>query len=195
MISRIQGRLLTRELDRIEVLTPGGVAYEIAIPRVVYEKLPPVGKEVEVRTVQVVREDGSFLFGFVEEAERLLFTRLLTASGVGPRLALALQSALPAARLVRAIRERDIATLSGVTGVGKKTAERLALDLGNRLDDIPVVVESRPAGAGVDEALRALTVLGYAPVDAERALRTVLQQEGAPRGAQDLIRAALAELR
>lgn len=194
MISRITGRLLARELDRVEVMTPGGVAYDIAIPRTVFERLPTVGKEVELRTHQVVREDGVFLFGFLEDAERMVFMRLLTASGVGPRLALALLSALPAARLIRAIRERDVNTLTGVTGVGRKTAERLALDLANKLDDIPIAVEMRPAGAGVEEALRALTVLGYAPVDAERALRTVLHGSG-PMGAQELIRAALGELR
>jgi holliday junction DNA helicase RuvA len=194
MISRVTGRLVTRELDRVEVLTAGGVTYEIAIPRTAIEKLPQLGKEVELRTVHVVREDGAFLFGFLDESDRMVFTRLLGASGVGPRLALALLSALPAPRLIRAIRERDVAILTGVSGVGKKTAERLALDLANKLDDVPVAAEARPRGDGVDEALKALTVLGYAPVDAERALRTVLEENGG-RGAQELIRAALAELR
>ncbi len=193
MISRVSGRLLTRDLDRVEVLTAGGVAYEIAIPRSIFEKLPPAGQEVELRTYQVVRDDGVFLYGFVEEAERLVFARLLTASGVGPRLAIGLLSALPAPRLVRAIRERDIATLTGVSGVGKKTAERLALDLAGRFDDLPITIDSRPSGDGVEEALKALTVLGYAPADAERALRTVLKANGA-RDVQALIRAALSEL-
>ena len=174
-------------------MTAGGVGYELAIPRTVFEKLPQTGRDVEFRTHQVVRDDGVFLFGFLEESERIIFTRLITASGVGPRLALALLSALPAPRLIRAIRERDIAILTGVSGVGRKTAERLALDLANKLDDIPVAVDSRPSGDGVEEALKALTVLGYAPVDAERALRSVLKSNGA-RSAQELIRAALAEL-
>jgi holliday junction DNA helicase RuvA len=175
-------------------MTAGGVAYEIAIPRTIYEKLPALGKDLELRTQHVVREDGVFLFGFLEEGDRLLFGRLLTASGVGPRLALALLSAFPGARLIRAIRERDIATLTAVSGVGKKTAEKLAVDLGNKLDDIPFVVDARPTGQGVDEALKALTVLGYSPVDAERAIRHVMQQNGMS-GAQELIRAALLELR
>jgi holliday junction DNA helicase RuvA len=194
VITRISGTLLRRDLDRVEVMTPGGVGYEIAIPRTVYEKLPLVGREVEIRTHQIVREDGVFLFGFLDDPERMLFSRLLTAPGVGPRLALSLLSSLSAGRLIRAIRERDIATLSGVSGVGKKTAERLAVDLGSKLDDIPIAAESRPSGAGVDEALRALTVLGFAPADAERALREVLQEDGAT-GTQELIRAALAHLR
>jgi holliday junction DNA helicase RuvA len=194
VITRISGTLLRRDLDRVEVMTPGGVGYEIAIPRTVYEKLPLVGREVEIRTHQIVREDGVFLFGFLDDPERMLFSRLLTAPGVGPRLALSMLSSLSAGRLIRAIRERDIATLSGVSGVGKKTAERLAVDLGSKLDDIPIAAESRPSGAGVDEALRALTVLGFAPADAERALREVLQEDGAT-GTQELIRAALAHLR
>jgi Holliday junction DNA helicase RuvA len=194
MISRIAGRLVARELDRIEVMTAAGVGYEIAIPRTIYEKLPALGKEVDLRTFHVVRDDGQFLFGFLEDSDRLVFARLLSASGVGPRLALALLSALPAPRLIRAIRERDIATLTAVAGVGRKTAERLALDLANRLDDIPITTEARPTGDGVEEALKALTVLGYAPVDAERALRTVLQRNGG-RGATELIKAALGELR
>jgi holliday junction DNA helicase RuvA len=194
VISRITGRLLTRDLDRVELMTGGGVAYDVSIPRSVFEKLPPLGSELELRTYQVVREDGVFLFGFLEDSERLVFTRLLTASGVGPRLALALLSALPPARLIRAIRERDVNTLTAVSGVGRKTAERLALDLANKLDDVPIAAESRPGGAGVEEALRALTVLGYAPADAERALRSVLQANGSM-GVQELIRSALAELR
>src|SRR5690606_16288318 len=105
VISRIRGTLLLRELDRVEVMTPGGVAYEIWVPRSVFEGLPGAGEEVELRTYQVVREDAVMLFGFLQEAERLVFSRLLTASGVGPRLALSLLSALPAERLVRAIRE------------------------------------------------------------------------------------------
>lgn len=194
MISRIRGTLLTRELDRVEVMTPGGVAYELAIPRSVYERLPHVGKELELRAYQLVREDAVLLFGFLDEVERTIFSRLLTASGVGPRLALALLSALPAPRLVRAIREKDIAALTAVAGVGRKTAERLALDLASKLDDIALPVTPGPGGLGVDEALRALSVLGFQPADAERAIRAVLHDEG-PMDAQDLIRAALTKLR
>lgn len=193
MISRISGRLLVRDLDRVEIMTPGGVAYELSIPRSIFEKLPALGRDIELRTVQVVRDDGHFLFGFLEESDRVMFSRLLTASGVGPKLALSLLSTLPASRLVRAIRERDLATLTTVPGVGKKTAERLALDLGTRLDDIPVTLEMRPEGEGVEEALKALTVLGYSQVDAERALRKVAAANGG--GVQELIRAALGELR
>lgn len=193
MITRIAGNLLTRDLDRVEIMTAGGVGYEISIPLTAYEKLPAVGKQVELRTHQVVRDDGIFLFGFVEEADKLIFMKLLTASGVGPRLALALLSALPGPRLIRAIREKDIATLTGVSGVGKRTAERLAVDLANKLDDVPISVESRPSGPGVEEALQALAVFGYSTADAERAVRNAAKEDE-PADTQALIKAALARL-
>ena len=193
MITRIRGTLLARELDRVEVMTAGGVAYELAIPRSVYERLPHVGKDLELRAYQVVREDAHLLFGFLDEVERTVFSRLLTANGVGPRLALALLSALPAPRLVRAIREKDVPALTAVTGVGRKTAERLALDLAGKFDDIALPAPG-PGGSGVEEALRALTVLGFQPPDAERAVRAVLHDHG-PMDAQDLIRSALTRLK
>lgn len=195
MISRIRGTLLLRELDRVEVMTSGGVAYDIAIPRTIFESLPAVGAEVELRTFQVVREDALMLFGFIEESDRVVFSRLLTAPGVGPKLALAMLSTFPGARLVRALRERDIAALTSIPGVGKKTAERISLDLSSRLDDIAVVPATPHAkGIGVEEALRALTVLGFSPGDADRAVREVLD-EGTATDTQDVIRAALLRLR
>lgn len=195
MISRIRGTLLARELNRAEVLTPGGVAYDVEIPSTVYERLPRPGEEVELRTLQVVREDAVLLFGFLEDGERTLFTRLISATGVGPRLALALLSALPGAALVRAIRDRNLAVLTGVTGVGKKTAERLSVELAGKLDDLAFATSGLAQQApGVEEALRALVVLGMNPLEAETAVRGVIQEQG-PLPAQELIRAALARPR
>ncbi len=195
MISRIRGTLVLRELNRAEVMTPGGVGYEVEIPTTVFERLPRAGEEVELRTFQVVREDAVLLFGFLEDAERVLFSRLISASGVGPRLALALLSALPGAALVRAIRDRNLAVLTGVSGVGKKTAERLAVELAGKLDDLAFAVSPLAQQVpGVEEALRALVVLGISPLDAEKAVRAVVQERGAL-PAQELIRAALARPR
>jgi holliday junction DNA helicase RuvA len=194
LISRVKGTLVVRELDRVEVMTPGGIDYEIHIPRSVFERLPAAGKDVTMRTHQVVREDAHLLYGFLEEVERQVFSRLLSASGVGPRLALSLLSALPAGRLVRAIRERDIAALTAVSGVGRKTAERLALDLASKLDDIAVPAGGAGQAPGVEEALRALTVLGFPLPDVERAVRETLREEGVL-PAQELIRAALTRLK
>lgn len=195
MISRIRGTLVARELNRAEVLTPGGVAYEVEIPTSVYERLPAAGGEVELRTFQVVREDALLLFGFLEEGERTLFSRLISTSGVGPRLALALLSALPAHALARAVRERNVAALTAVSGVGKKTAERLVLELAGKLDGLAFAAPGGVARApGMEEAVRALVVLGLSAPEAERAVQAVLQEQG-PLPAQELIRAALARPR
>jgi holliday junction DNA helicase RuvA len=195
VISRIRGTLALREMDRVEVLTASGVGYELAIPLSAFERLPRVGEDVELFTVQIVREDAVLLFGFGEEVDRTVFNRLLLAPGVGPRLALNMLSALSAERLVRSIRERNTTALTAISGVGKKTAERLVLDLAGKLDDIRFASSLRPdAGAGWDEAVRALTVLGFPAPDAEEAVRAVARDEGIS-DAQALIRAALARLR
>lgn len=194
MISRVHGTLLVRDLDRIEVLTAGGTGYEISIPLTVFERLPRAGKPVELLTYQVVREDAVMLFGFLDAAEKTVFARLLGTQGVGPRLAIAVLSSLPPARLARAVRERDVAALTTVSGVGKKTAERLVLDLSGKLDDIPLMSGGLAAGPGVDEAVRALSVLGFLPADAERAVRAAIKQNDQA-GAQELIRIALTHLK
>lgn len=195
MISRVRGTLLVREINRAEVMTPGGVAYEMEIPTTVYERLPRPGEEVELRTLLVIREDAQLLFGFLEDNERALFTRLIGATGVGPKLAISLLSALPGAALVRAIRDRNLAVLTGVSGVGKKTAERLSVELAGKLDDLAFAASGLAQQApGVEEALRALVVLGMNALEAENAVRAVIQDRG-PLPAQELIRAALARPR
>jgi holliday junction DNA helicase RuvA len=142
----------------------------------------------------VVREDAVLLFGFVEDVERTVFARLLGASGVGPRLALALLSALSAERVVRAVRERDVPALTMVSGVGKKTAERLVLDLAGKLDDVPLTGGFGGAPPAAEEAVRALVVLGFPAAEADRAVRQTVQEDGIL-PAQELIRAALTRLR
>ncbi len=197
MISRIRGVLADRGIDRVEVVTPGGVGYEVSVPRGVLERLPGEGEETELLTFQVVREDALLLFGFLDPVERELFGRLLSASRVGPRLALSLLSALPAYRLVRAVRERDVSALTAVSGVGRKTAERLVLELAEKLDDLPVSgdgVGGAIQAPAAEEAVRALTVLGFPEPDAARAVREAVKEEG-EMASQALVRAALARLR
>lgn len=172
------------------VLTPGGVTYEVAVPLGVLERLPPDGGEVALRTVPVVRDDGWALYGFTDEHERELFRRLLGATGVGPRLALALVSTLGSARVVRAIRDSDLGTLSTVPGIGKKTAERIVVELKDRLRGI-----ASPDAAGGDatppeQAVQALVNLGYSSGEADRAVRGAVA-DGSGLGPVDLIRRAL----
>lgn len=195
MISRIRGTLLRRELGLAEIMTQGGVAYEVHIPLTVFERLPREGAEVELRTFQVVREDAIELFGFLENAERVVFGRLLSASGVGPRLALNILSAMPPERVIRAIHDRDIAALRQIPGLGAKKAERLALELKDRLDDIAVTAAGgRTGGPGFEEAAAALVALGYSTADAAAAVRKVIDDQGAL-PAIDLIKAALAGMK
>ncbi|HEX2204312.1 MAG TPA: Holliday junction branch migration protein RuvA [Longimicrobium sp.] len=191
MISRVRGELVLRDLERVEVMTPGGVAYEVFIPTTVFERLPRLGEQVTLRTWHVVREDAQMLFGFLEETERVLFSRLLGATGVGPRLALALLSAMSAEHLVRAVRNRDVAALTMVSGVGKKTAERIAIELTGKLDDIAFAPSAIGQNVpGIEEALRALVALGITQPDADRAVRAVIAEQGAL-SAPELIRQAL----
>ena len=193
----VGGRLTAKDLDRVEVLTPGGVGYEMDIPLSVYEALPKVGEEVTLHTSLVVREDGWLLFGFTTAFERLVFQRVLAAKGVGPTLALGMLSTLSAERLVRAIREKDIATLQSVPRVGRKKAEQLVLDLADKLDDVHIAAGPagpRPEGAAAEDAIRALVSLGYTTLEAEKAVRAAL--DGGSRGlsAPELIRTALARV-
>ena len=193
MISRIRGELVLRDLERVELMTSGGVAYEIHIPTTVFERLPRLGEQVTLRTFQVVREDAHILFGFLEDVERVVFSRLLAASGVGPRLALALMSAMNVEMLVRSVRNRDVAALTAVSGVGTKTAERIAVELSNKLDDLafaPSAMGSR--SPAVEDALRALIALGITQGDADRAVRAVVGERGNEVAAPELIRLALA---
>ena len=198
MISQISGTLAAKELDRVEVLTPGGVGYELLIPLGVFESLPKPGEPVALHTHLVVKEDGWQLFGFGSPYERRVFQRVLAAKGVGPALALGLLSTLTAERLVRAIREKDIPTLQSVPRVGRKKAEQLILDLADKLDELQTsgtAAGPRPEGATAEDAIRALVSLGYTTVQAEKGVRAALEADGRGLAAPELIRRALGQLR
>jgi Holliday junction DNA helicase RuvA len=198
VIAQVSGTIVNKELDRVDVMTVGGVAYELSIPLGVYETLPRIGEPVVLHTHLVVKEDGWQLFGFSSPFERRVFQRVLNAKGVGPSLALGLLSTLTAERVVRALREKDIATLQSVPRVGRKKAEQLILDLADKLDDLQVSASPggpRPEGAGVEDAIRALVSLGYSSADAERAVRSAIDDGGQGGGAAELIRRALSKIR
>src|SRR6185503_7250466 len=197
MISHITGTLSSKDIDRVDVMTASGVGYELQIPLGVFETLPKQGEKVSLHTYLVVKEDGWQLFGFSSVFERRLFQKLLTANGVGPSLALGLMSALSANRLVRAIQEKDIPTLQGVPRVGRKKAERLILDLADKLDGIGGEDDAearRPSGGASEDAMRALVSLGYTTSEAEKAVRAALDAGGSGLSAAELIRSSLAKL-
>jgi Holliday junction DNA helicase RuvA len=194
MISQVRGTIASRGLDRVEVLTASGVAYDVHIPLSVLEKLPRAGEVVALHTAMVTRDDGSALYGFIAVSDRELFKLLLTASGVGPSLALGLLSAMSPPRLVGAIRARDIASLQRVPRVGKKTAERLCVELGDKLKswDSEMPAADMP-GAVSNDAVRALVSLGYSDTDADRAVRSVVEKNGDAAPAE-IVKKALAAL-
>jgi Holliday junction DNA helicase RuvA len=192
VISRVQGVLLTRDGARVEVETQGGVVYEVEVPLTVLQRLPDAGDLVELRTVQVVSDSSVALYGFLSLHERSLFLRLLTASGVGPKLALSMMSTYSAERLARALIDKDTAALVQVPGIGKKTAERLGVELSDRVADLAFLTPAEPSRDGLaQEAVQALIALGFTFGDADNAVRAALKA-GVPASADELIRRALA---
>jgi len=197
VIAQVSGRLAAKQADRVMIETPGGVGYEIVVPLGVMERLPAVGEAVSLATELVVREDGWSLYGFHDEAGRRFFQRLIGVSGVGPKIAIALMSALGVERGARAVKERNIALLASVSGIGKKTAERLALELADKLGEFDELAEAGagPTGRGgargaAEAALHALERLGYATAEADGALRQALAADGGG-DTETLVRRAL----
>jgi Holliday junction DNA helicase RuvA len=197
VIAQVSGRLAAKHADRVVVHTAGGVGYELVVPLGVMEALPAVGEPVSLATELVVREDGWALYGFRGDGERHFFQRLIGVTGVGPKIAIALMSALGVERGVRAVTERNIGLLSSVSGIGKKTAERLALELADKLGEFEEAAAAAPSPSDdMDGARKALERLGYGTVEADRALRQVLASDGSGDGggggdAATLVRRAL----
>ncbi len=191
MISRIKGTLVTNDLDRIEVETGGGVVYEIEVPLTMLPRLPRIGDVVEIRTLQVVREDSAALYGFMESEEREMFRRLLNASGVGPKLGLAMLSTLSPQRLARALVDREVAILTQVSGVGKKKAEKLVLELADKMEDLASASGQAASSEASRAAVSALVALGYHFAEADEAVRAVLRVH-ADADTDELVRRALA---
>ena len=191
MISRLQGKILSRDAACVEVETSGGVVYEVEVPITVLQGLPSPGGSVELRTLQVVTENSIALYGFSNAHERLLFQKLLTATGVGAKLALAMMSTYSAERLVRALVEKDSTALQQVSGIGKKKAEKIALDLADKVADLAIVTPVVDgATGGAQDAVQALVNLGYSFSVADTAVRAVLE-DGVPDSTEELVRRAL----
>jgi len=191
MIAGLTGTLAALDGEEALVQTDGGVAYAVHVPLGVAARLPAPGGRVALHTELVVREDGWTLFGFDRPEERAVFRRLLEAAGFGPKLALAMLSTLGPERTVRSIREKDLAALSTVNGVGRKKAERLVLELRDRFADLPAAAAAGPAPpVGAEAAAQALVSLGYGPPEADDAVRRALA-DGAPADTAALVRRAL----
>jgi Holliday junction DNA helicase RuvA len=169
------------------------VGYLVTVPLGVAERLPEAGTRITLHTELVVKEDGWSLFGFDDDGEKAVFQRLLTASGFGPKLALGMLSALGPARTVKSIQMKDIAALSTVSGIGRKKAERLILELEDKFKHVALTPDAAPSAPGADDTVRALVNLGYGPPAAEAAVRAALVEAGTT-DAAILLKRALAHL-
>jgi Holliday junction DNA helicase RuvA len=198
MIAFLRGRLLSKSPNQA-IVECAGVGYDATISVATFTSLPPEGAEARLHIYTHVREDQIALFGFAEAKEKRLFEKLLTISGIGPKLAITVLSGIDADRLVAAIRAGDHATLTRIPGIGKKTAERVVLELKDKLDDMAVAPSAAAAtnyGPAGDDALSALVNLGYARPIAQRAIEAAIAK--APAVANDfeaLFRAAMASIR
>jgi len=196
MIAFLRGRLFSKSPNRA-IVECAGVGYDVTISVATFTDLPPEGAEVRLHIFTHVREDQFALFGFAEPQEKRLFEKLLTITGIGPKLAITVLSGIDSSRLVNAIRAGDHATLTRIPGIGKKTAERVVLALKDKLEDMAVApITSVAYGPAGDDALSALVNLGYPRPIAQRAVESAIAKQ--PAAAQDfelLFRAAMASIR
>ncbi|WP_339487333.1 Holliday junction branch migration protein RuvA [Pseudomonas sp. EL_65y_Pfl2_R95] len=197
MIGRLRGTLAEKQPPHL-ILDVNGLGYELEVPMTTLYRLPSVGEPLTLHTHLVVREDAQLLYGFFEKRERELFRELIRLNGVGPKLALALMSGLEVDELVRCVQAQDTSALVKIPGVGKKTAERLLVELKDRfkawetLPGMTSLVVAPVVGAGApsaeNDAVSALISLGYKPQEASRAVSAV-KEDGL--SSEDLIRRAL----
>jgi holliday junction DNA helicase RuvA len=194
VIGHLRGRLLRKETQQV-LIDVAGVGYKVAIPLSTFYRLGEPGSEVALEIHTQVREDVLALFGFLTAHEQALFERLIAVSGVGPKLAIGILSGIEAGGLVQALREADVPRLTRIPGVGKKTAERLVLELKDKVQGL--AAENEPpttrAGGPHEDLLSALVHLGYSRPEAERGLERALR-DGAPERFEDLLRSTLQNL-
>jgi Holliday junction DNA helicase RuvA len=187
LIAQLSGKLIHKQPNTI-IIDIGGVGYEVTIPLSTFYGLGEVGSEAALKIHTHVREDLIQLFGFLTTLEKELFLRLTRVSGIGPKLAIAMLSGLPAAELIPAIKNNDLGRLTAIPGVGRKTAERVVVELRDRiaalsLEEMASAATAQGAQAGADSMIRddtvaALMQLGYQRAQAERAVDTALREEG-----------------
>lgn len=190
MIGRLSGVLALKNPPQI-LLDVGGVGYELDVPMSTYYNLPATGERVQLQTHLIVREDGHYLYGFATEDERALFRQLLKVSGIGARIALALLSGLSVSELSQAVARQEAGRLVKIPGIGKKTAERLLLELRDRLPKtMGTVLAAAASPQPADDILNALLALGYNEREIQPVLKTLPEETAVAEG----IRLALRQL-
>ena len=195
MIGRIRGILVDKKPPEIQI-DVAGICYEVQVPMSTLYQLPELGKELTLHTHFVVREDAQLLYGFFEEKDKSMFRSLIKINGVGPKMALGILSSMEANEFVRAVRSNDINAMVKMPGIGKKTAERLLIEMRDRLkgwdDEEGGAQMSVSAGASItSDAETALISLGYKPQQAAHAIAAVLKTNPEIQGSEELIRHSL----
>ncbi|HCU89092.1 MAG TPA: Holliday junction branch migration protein RuvA [Gammaproteobacteria bacterium] len=196
MISRIQGILIEKRPPWL-VVDCNGVGYELEAPMTTVWTLPELNKTVTILTHLIVRDDAHLLFGFATEAERNLFRSLIKVSGIGSKVALAILSGIESKEFVQCVHESNAARLTALPGIGKKTAERLIVEMRDRVGDWApanlnaMAAPSAPAGNAVNDAISGLIALGYKPPEASR---LVLELDGNDKSSEEIIREVLRRL-
>jgi holliday junction DNA helicase RuvA len=192
MIAHLRGRLIAKHPNQA-IVEAGGVGYDVTISVPTFSDLPNAGGEVSLHVHTHVREDAIALFGFLRPEEKQLFERLISVSGIGPKLAITILSGMPTPEMVSAIRGNDVAKLTRIPGIGKKTAERMVLELRDKLEHFGAVPSAPPASPIEEDVVSALMNLGYQRPAAERAL-AVAAKNGTNKEFDVLFRDALAAL-
>jgi Holliday junction DNA helicase RuvA len=192
MIGRLAGRLLEKQADRV-LIDVSGVGYLVSISFQTYQELPAVGGEAAILVHTHVREDSLALFGFASDREKILFEMLIGVSGVGPRLAMTLLSGIPPSELFSALARGDARRLTSIPGIGKKTADRLTLELKEKAAKLATSPEREENVPLSDDVVSALVNFGYRKAEAERAVEN-LSRRGSPDDFGEFLKQALAAL-
>lgn len=201
MIAYVSGTLVEKTPDPEQAIVDvNGIGYRVHVPTSTFQRLPDPDEQVTLHTYHYLREDDESLYGFATKAEQTVFETMIGVSRVGPKLALSALSSMTPTELRDHVMEEDKSRLTEISGVGRKTADRLIVELRDRLADLDVFEDTAPLSGGSDaradaraDALKALTELGLSKADAERAIRTVLRDDAAIQSADELVQRALKE--
>src|SRR5262245_42983202 len=198
MIAHLSGKLLSKQPNQV-IVDVSGVGYEVHVPLSTFYELGEVGSPVQLRIYTHVREDTIALFGFKSAKEKLMFEQVTSISGIGPKLGITILSGMPADELVVAIRQSNLARLTSIPGIGKKTAERLVVELRDKLAKAGAVPTGEQAATASvsqpqDDVISALVNLGYARPSAEKAVQTVVSVSKTELVFEELLRTALRQL-
>jgi Holliday junction DNA helicase RuvA len=196
MIGQLTGNILIKHPNEV-VLDVGGVGYQVIIPLSTFYQLKGINGPITLKICTIMRQDSICLFGFMTDLEKMLFEKLISVSGVGPRMAIAVLSGIPGEKLINAVKESDLLAICSIPGIGKKTAERIILELRDKVLDFKGVEQKETAAGTIlepdlrEDLISALINLGYQKNKAQWAVERASQQLASDAGFEDILRKAL----